>query len=129
MSEIYVKNFLRVWTSGLFHPVWSLSVHELALGNLLKFPGEAASGVSDSSLTISIIFLQDSYLKSRADTMQNIESTIVELGGIFQQLAHMVKEQEEMVQRYASFYFVQAFNGRRFASWLCPENWVHYDLS
>ena len=37
---------------------------------------------------------------SRAETMQNIESTIVELGGIFQQLAHMVKEQEEMVERY-----------------------------
>jgi len=42
---------------------------------------------------------QDSYLQSRADTMQNIETTIVELGGIFQQLAHMVKEQEEMIQR------------------------------
>lgn len=41
----------------------------------------------------------DSYLQSRAETMQNIESTIVELGGIFQQLAHMVKEQEEMVER------------------------------
>ena len=33
--------------------------------------------------------------------MQNIEQTIVELGGIFQQLAFMVKEQEEMVQRWA----------------------------
>ena len=33
------------------------------------------------------------YLNSRADAMQNIESTIVELGGIFQQLAHMIKEQ------------------------------------
>lgn len=31
--------------------------------------------------------------------MQSIESTIVELGGIFQQLAMMVKEQEEVVQR------------------------------
>lgn len=41
----------------------------------------------------------DSYLESRAETMQNIESTVVELGGIFQQLAHMVKEQEEMVER------------------------------
>uniref|UniRef100_A0A671XIR9 Syntaxin 5A n=1 Tax=Sparus aurata TaxID=8175 RepID=A0A671XIR9_SPAAU len=41
----------------------------------------------------------DSYIQSRADTMQNIESTIVELGSIFQQLAHMVKEQEETVQR------------------------------
>ena len=34
--------------------------------------------------------------------MQNIEQTIVELGGIFQQLAHMVKEQEEVVQRSVS---------------------------
>ncbi|TNN45462.1 Syntaxin-5 [Liparis tanakae] len=41
----------------------------------------------------------DSYIQSRADTMQNIESTIVELGSIFQQLAHMVKEQEETIQR------------------------------
>merc|ERR1719402_1091055 len=41
----------------------------------------------------------DEYYSSRADTMHTIESTIVELGGIFSQLAHMVKEQEEMVQR------------------------------
>lgn len=42
---------------------------------------------------------QDAYIQSRADTMASIESTIVELGSIFQQLAVMVKEQEEMVQR------------------------------
>jgi len=50
-------------------------------------------------------YMQDStneYLSSRADTMHTIESTIVELGGIFSQLAHMVKEQEEMVQRIDS---------------------------
>lgn len=41
----------------------------------------------------------DNYVQQRAETMQNVESTIVELGGIFQQLAHMVKEQEEMVER------------------------------
>jgi hypothetical protein len=35
----------------------------------------------------------DDYLHSRANAMQNIESTIVELGGIFSQLAHMIKEQ------------------------------------
>lgn len=45
---------------------------------------------------------QDAYYQQRADTMQNIESTIVELGGIFQQLAHMVKEQEETVERIDS---------------------------
>lgn len=43
--------------------------------------------------------LQAAYIQDRADTMQNIESTIVELGSIFQQLAHMVKEQEETIQR------------------------------
>ena len=43
-----------------------------------------------------------SYYSSRADAMHTIESTIVELGGIFTQLAHMVKEQEEMVQRIDS---------------------------
>lgn len=40
-----------------------------------------------------------SYYTSRADAMHTIESTIVELGGIFSQLATMVKEQEEMVTR------------------------------
>lgn len=44
----------------------------------------------------------ENYVQQRAETMQNIESTIVELGGIFQQLAHMVKEQEEMVERIDS---------------------------
>lgn len=41
----------------------------------------------------------DNYVQQRAEITQNIESTIVELGGIFQQLAHMVKEQEEIVER------------------------------
>ena len=50
-------------------------------------------------LTCALSPLKDSYIQSRADTMQNIESTIVELGSIFQQLAHMVKEQEETIQR------------------------------
>jgi syntaxin 5 len=42
---------------------------------------------------------QDEYIRERAATMESIESTIVELGGIFQQLASMVKEQEEQVLR------------------------------
>uniref|UniRef100_A0A2I3HF71 Syntaxin-5 n=1 Tax=Nomascus leucogenys TaxID=61853 RepID=A0A2I3HF71_NOMLE len=54
---------------------------------------------SRTSQQLQLIDEQDSYIQSRADTMQNIESTIVELGSIFQQLAHMVKEQEETVQR------------------------------
>ncbi|XP_072106892.1 syntaxin-5-like [Mobula birostris] len=52
-----------------------------------------------SSQQLQLVDEQDSYIQSRADTMQNIEATIVELGSIFQQLAHMVKEQEETIQR------------------------------
>ena len=48
---------------------------------------------------LQVVEDQDSYIKSREETMHNIESTIVELSTIFQQLAHMVKEQEEQVQR------------------------------
>lgn len=39
------------------------------------------------------------YANSRADAMQNVERTITELGGIFQQLATMVNEQGEMAIR------------------------------
>ena len=42
----------------------------------------------------------DEYVKSRATAMESIEQTIVELGGIFQQLAHLVSEQEEQIKRY-----------------------------
>ena len=35
--------------------------------------------------------------------MENIESTIVELGSIFQELAHMVKEQEEQIERFGDY--------------------------
>ncbi|KAL5008014.1 hypothetical protein ScPMuIL_013595 [Solemya velum] len=48
---------------------------------------------------MQLIDEQDSYIQGRAETMETIHSTIVELGSIFTQLAHMVKEQEEMVQR------------------------------
>lgn len=42
---------------------------------------------------------QDQYLNSRAEALHQVESTIVELGNIFQQLAHMVHEQGEMTMR------------------------------
>lgn len=41
----------------------------------------------------------DQYLESRSTAIETIESTIAELGGIFQQLAQMVSEQREQVQR------------------------------
>ena len=46
----------------------------------------------------------DAYLQDRANTMQSIESTIVELGGIFQQLAHMIKEQVIYTYNHTWFF-------------------------
>ncbi|CAL8467072.1 g6608 [Coccomyxa elongata] len=46
-----------------------------------------------------LVVRQDTYLDSRAAALQNVESTIHELGGIFQQLAHMVQEQGELAIR------------------------------
>jgi syntaxin 5 len=42
---------------------------------------------------------QDGYLSSRAEALHNVETTIVELGTIFTQLAEMVHAQGEMTQR------------------------------
>lgn len=42
------------------------------------------------------------YLEERANTMHSIESTIVELGTIFNQLATMVQHQEEIITRIDS---------------------------
>jgi len=69
----------------------------------LDDPQTALIPASNQMQQQSLIYDEtDNYLQNRAETMQNIESTIVELGGIFQQLAHMVKEQEEMVDRIDS---------------------------
>ncbi|XP_076054932.1 syntaxin 5 [Oratosquilla oratoria] len=51
---------------------------------------------------LQLIEEQDTYLQRRAETMKTIESTIVELGQMFSQLATMVKEQEELVERIDS---------------------------
>jgi syntaxin 5 len=42
---------------------------------------------------------QDQYMNSRSEALQNVERTITELGGIFQQLSTMVAEQGEMAVR------------------------------
>lgn len=42
---------------------------------------------------------KDSYIQQRSTAIESIETTIAELGQIFTQLAHMVAEQRETVQR------------------------------
>lgn len=43
--------------------------------------------------------LQDSYMQSRSEALQNVESTIHELGSIFNQLATLVSQQGELAIR------------------------------
>lgn len=57
---------------------------------------------TNSLQTQTLLQFQDNsneYLEERANTMQTIESTISELGTIFNQLATMVQQQDEMIIR------------------------------
>ena len=53
---------------------------------------------------------QDSYMQQRSTAIESIESTISELGQIFGQLAHMVAEQRDTVQRIDSDVYDVADN-------------------
>jgi syntaxin 5 len=44
------------------------------------------------------------YHQSRFNAMENIESSISELGTIFRQLASLVSEQGEVITRYLTVY-------------------------
>ena len=59
------------------------------------------SGRNDGGQSQSQVLLanQDQYMSSRSEALQNVERTITELGGIFQQLSTMVAEQGEMAVR------------------------------
>ncbi|KAK0481622.1 t-SNARE [Armillaria novae-zelandiae] len=50
-------------------------------------------------MQMQLVEQQDSYIQSRSTAIESIESTIAELGQIFTQLANMVAEQRETVQR------------------------------
>ncbi|KAM4880072.1 syntaxin-5 isoform 2-T2 [Sylvia borin] len=89
-------------------PVSALAANNLGSPAVLQEESPRSGGAvaidmdSRTQQQLQLLDEQDSYIQSRADTMHNIESTIVELGSIFQQLAHMVKEQEETIQRIDS---------------------------
>ena len=71
---------------------------------------ESSIGMPSQQQSMQLVQRQDQYLTQRGQAIESIESTIHELGSIFQQLAQMVSEQAETVQRY----FLQA----------CSVNWV-----
>jgi syntaxin 5 len=61
---------------------------------------ESSIGASSQQQSMQLVQRQDQYLSQRGQAMESIESTIHELGSIFQQLAQMVSEQAETVHRY-----------------------------
>ncbi|QRV97362.1 Integral membrane protein sed5 [Ceratobasidium sp. AG-Ba] len=61
--------------------------------------GEMPSGGGDGYMQMQLVERQDNYLQERSTAIESIESTIAELGQIFTQLAQMVAEQRETVQR------------------------------
>lgn len=60
--------------------------------------GEMPAG-GDGYMQMQLVERQDNYLQERSTAIESIESTIAELGQIFTQLAQMVAEQRETVQR------------------------------
>jgi len=57
------------------------------------------SATGDAFMQMQLVEQQDNYIQSRSTAIESIESTIAELGQIFTQLAQMVAEQRETVQR------------------------------
>ena len=75
------------------------SLQSSGSGGLPTFTRHGASGQMQSQMLVAEPPQQDAYLASRAEALQQVERTIAELGGIFQQLATMVAEQGEMAVR------------------------------
>lgn len=60
---------------------------------------EGGSANGGAFMQMQLVEQQDTYIQQRSTAIESIESTIAELGQIFTQLAHMVAEQGERVQR------------------------------
>lgn len=61
--------------------------------------GSTGSNAQGPFAQMQLVAQQDDYIQQRSSAIESIEATIAELGQIFQQLAHMVAEQRETVQR------------------------------
>lgn len=60
---------------------------------------EQGSNAQGPFAQMQLVAQQDDYIQQRSSAIESVEATIAELGQIFQQLAHMVAEQRETVQR------------------------------
>lgn len=64
-----------------------------------QITGEASLSTQPLVQQQQLVPVQDTYMQSRAEALQNVESTIHELGNIFTQLATMVSQQGELAIR------------------------------
>lgn len=77
-----------------------LTLDEPSAGNSALFNQGVGAQMSDQQLMIMEEGQTDnSYIQARGEAIDTIERTINELGSIFGQLATMVSEQSEMIQR------------------------------
>ncbi|KDQ31012.1 hypothetical protein PLEOSDRAFT_1054141 [Pleurotus ostreatus PC15] len=84
-------------SKGKGRAVLNGDVLALDLGSAEEGTGGRQNG--GAFMQMELVEQQDSYIQSRSTAIESIESTIAELGQIFTQLANMVAEQRETVQR------------------------------
>jgi len=70
-----------------------------AAGPGASMPGVPAPSFLQQQQQLTLTAPQDTYMSSRAEALRNVESTIVELGSIFNKLSEMVAQQGEMAIR------------------------------
>jgi len=90
--------------NSLATPSRSQSESVLYKSNLENLPESPVRSGGDVSINMPqqmmmVRHQQEDYTSSRATAVENIERTIVELGGVFQQLATLVAEQGDKLQR------------------------------
>lgn len=86
--------------TGLFNRGAGGARGSLQLSGKGGLPTHHAGGAQQQQQQqLALVPAQDQYLQSRQEALQNVEHTIAELGGIFQQLATMVAEQGELAIR------------------------------
>lgn len=78
----------------------SVSFSLLILSCRKQGDGDTQPLLQEQQQQQQIVPLQDSYMQSRAEALQNVESTIHELGSIFNQLATLVSQQGEVAIRF-----------------------------
>ncbi|KAL3746669.1 hypothetical protein ACJRO7_015598 [Eucalyptus globulus] len=86
-------------------PPWANGSSSSSSSSSPSFPGKQGDGESQPLLQQNqqqqqqMVPLQDTYMQSRAEALQNVESTIHELSSIFNQLATLVSQQGEIAIR------------------------------